>query len=480
MKVLLIQPAKIDEQGITNEYLKHGRYKILKKRNSLRQISLPPLGLLYLGTPLKLAGHDVQIIDTPTLRLTNEEIVQEAIEYKPDLIGLSLYSNSLRVSYLLSQCLRRKLNVPILIGGPHANSMPDMTLKEFTGVDYVIRGWCDFSIVPFVEFLDHKRPIDEVPGLCYFANGSIVKNPTKDLPNNLDEVPIPDRSILKDMYAKGLYYNILSRRRNFDVLMTSRNCPFSCKFCYNLGGHKMLSHSPQRVVSEIRSIVNRGGNAIEIMDDTFTVDRKRTEKIFDLLEEEKFDLEFRIRSRVTLIDEKFLRRFKNIGGRAVSYGMESGSEHVLKLLNKGTTVAQNRKACEITKKAGIICHTTWLVGFPGETKENMQETFRFVKEIAPSTFNFGMLDPIPDTAVYNEARMNGTLVGEWGVHSISKPFAKNREWGSRDELRIALKKGVRSLYFDYRFLFQSFKLFLLTMNFRLLRYGLGLIYNKYW
>ena len=152
------------------------------------------------------------------------------------------------------------------------------------------------------------------------------------------------------MYKNNMYYNITSTAKKVDVLMTSSDCPFNCYFCQNLTGHKFLTHSPERVVEELDNMVSRGIKAVEIMDDTFTFKRSRVEKIFDLIERRNYDLEFRIRSRVNLIDEDLLRRFKRIGGRAISYGMESGSDKILKSMNKGTTVKQNEEACRLTRK----------------------------------------------------------------------------------------------------------------------------------
>src|SRR3990172_2438449 len=128
-------------------------------------------------------------------------------------------------------------------------------------------------------------------------------------------------------------------------------------------------------------MVARGIDAIEIMDDTFTFNRRRADQILDRIIEKAWDLELRVHSRVDHIDMPLLRKLKRAGTRAISYGMESGSDPVLRLMRKKTTVAQNEEACRLTKKAGILCSTSWILGYPGETREMLEETFRFVARV---------------------------------------------------------------------------------------------------
>ena len=132
MKVFLIQPSELSSDEITNEYKNHGRVKVLQDKNRYnRIITLPPLGLMYLAAPLLRKGHKVKILDAYTLQLNNGEIVQEAIAFQPDIIGISFYSRFIKVVYLLTQKLKATLKVPILLGGAHPTAMPDKVLEEF-------------------------------------------------------------------------------------------------------------------------------------------------------------------------------------------------------------------------------------------------------------------------------------------------------------------------------------------------------------
>ncbi|MHA2183317.1 MAG: B12-binding domain-containing radical SAM protein, partial [Promethearchaeota archaeon] len=457
MKILLIQPSEFSGNEITYEYEKIGRLKVLRDKNKYsRIITLPPLGLMYLATPMLQKGHQVKILDAYTLQLTNGEIVQEAIAFQPDIIGISFYSRFIKVVYLLTQKLKASLNVPIVLGGAHPTAMPEMVLKEFYAVDYLIRGWGEYSISQLIEYLTNQLNINSVLGLCYRKNASIIKNPESALPKNLDDIPLPNRDLLKEMYDNHLYFNIMNRRKNMDVLLTSRNCPFSCRFCFQHWGGTYYVHTPDRVLMEIQQMVERGVNAIEIMDDNFTLKRKRVDEILDRIIERGFDLEFRIRSRVDSIDRKLLRKLKKAGTRAINYGMESGSDFMLNLMNKKTTVVQNEKACRLTKKAGILCQTSWLFGFPGETRRMLEETFRFVHRILPNTFTFCVLNPLPETFVYYEAKKNGRLVGDWSVNN-NRIYVNNEEFPDHEAYDLMINKAHRKILKSFRYIIQTIK-----------------------
>jgi anaerobic magnesium-protoporphyrin IX monomethyl ester cyclase len=479
MRVVLVQPSSFISDEITVAYRRHGRYKVHEAGGKIMQISLPPLGLLYLATPMVQAGHDVQILDAWSLQLTAGETLQEIIELKPDLVGLTMYFNSVRENYQISQQLKRFCNVPIVIGGPHASAAPKFVLEKYAAVDAVFEGWGDRAGVKLLDCFAGKMAAGDVPGLWYRQKSKFAHNAPDVLPSNLDDIPIPNRSLIQGMYDRRYYYNILSRRKQMDVLMTSRNCPFKCKFCFNLGKHGYYPHSTERVLEEIVQMVNRGVDAIEILDDTFTVNRKRAEQILDKIIESGFDLEFRIRSRVNLVNEQFLRKFKRSGGRAVSYGMESGSDKVLNLMDKGTTVRQNEKACRITKKAGLICHSSWLAGFPGETPQDLQKTFALIRKILPTTFKVYPLIPIPGSHVYKDAKEKGTLVGDWDVEEPT-PSVRNEAWsGDTESFFRMLGDSSRAIYLKPRYLLQTARHILFPPSTRMIKYGffsmLGLV-----
>jgi radical SAM superfamily enzyme YgiQ (UPF0313 family) len=469
MRILLIQPSWLNSLEVSSLYKKHGTFKVLRDRGEYAtRIKLPPLGLMYLAAPLVNCDHQVRILDASTLELTNGETVREAIDFQPDLIGITLYSRFLKNVYILCGELKKKLSVPIVLGGPHVTVMPEKVLEEFESVDYLIGGWGEFSIGDFAEYLGQKVTADSVPGLCYRRSGAIVKNPPATIPENENDIPVPNRNLLNDMYEKKLYFNIMSRRRNMDVLITSRNCLFACNFCFQSG--KYYEHSAERVLKEIREMATRGVDAIEIMDDSFTLNRKRAERIVDGILEEGLDLEFRIRSRVNSLDERLLRKLKEIGTRSINFGMESGCDDLLKMMNKKTSVSQNENICRLTKKAGILCQTSWIIGYPGETRRMREQTLAFINRILPNTVTCNYLVPYPGTKVYQEARQNDTLVGEWSIHSDDIYIARE-EFPDIGEYRSMVVEAQNNILTGFAFIIQTLKFLAGNLNHRLVIYG---------
>ena len=478
MKILLINFPINNEPAITSAYKKYGKLKVAYSGpQQFLEVVLPPIGLMHLAPPLLAAGHDVKILDAASLELTQGETIQELRDYGPELVGISIYYHNFREVYPLTQRIQEVTDAPIILGGPQASSIPEIILNEYDTVDYLIKGWAEWSIVPMIDMMFNGGSKDDVQGLCWLENGELKMNPPASLPKNLDELPFPARHLLQDEYDNHIYFNVLSRRKNMDILVTSRNCPFNCKFCYNVSGHGHYVHSPEYVIREMRELVNRGVNAIEIMDELFTANRKRVNKILDLIEQENFDLEFRIRSRVDHVDEELLHRLKKVGTRAVSYGMESGVDRVLGIMNKKTTAAQNEAACRMTKEAGLIAHSSWVMGHPGETDEEREQTFQFIRRVAPTTFNINILIPVPDTTYFNEAVEDGTIVGEWSVHAESFPYIQpTGDYRDIEHFTKVVHKRAFQEYRYWKFVLRTLKYLMFPPNIRLLKLGMKMFF----
>lgn len=481
MKVQLINYPINSNENISPEYKKFGKYKVAHAGPSqFMEVSLPPIGLMTLAPHLMNAGHDVNILDAATLELTMGDTIEEIKKYKPDILGVSIYYHNFRDVYTLTGKVKKIMDIPIILGGPQASGMPEKTLDEFKDVDAIMRGWGEFSIVQMIDYVvNGKGNPDEILGLGIRDNGGYRLAPLATLPKDLDDLPKPNRSLLEQEYKHHIYFNVLSRRKNMDILVTSRNCPFACKFCYNVSGHGHYTHTPERVIEDIRELVDRGVDAIEIMDELFTARRKRVDRILDLLEKENFDLEFRIRSRVDHVDQDLLNRLKKAGTRAISFGMESGVDRVLGIMNKKTTAAQNEAACRMAKKAGLIVHSSWVMGHPGETDEERERTFQFIRRIKPTTFNVNILIPTPDTQYFKEAVEDGSIVGEWSVHEPNNPYiAPTGDYKDINEFTRVVHKRVFQEYRNWKFVLRTLKLVLLPPNMRLLKLGLKMFFTS--
>jgi len=480
MKILLVQPSDFQTDEITTYYKSYGHLKVLQPGGKYvnRMVSLPQLGLLYLATQLKNHGHTVKILDAWALQLTNGEVVQEALAFNPDLLGISFYSRYCSQVYSLTNQLKKVLNIPIVAGGPHPTTIPETVLEQYDNIDFLLTGWCEESINLFVDFLSNKLPPSEVPGIYYRYSGKILNQPYADLPKNIDVISVPDRDIIKELYDNDIFYNNFYPGVKMDAILTSRNCPYSCNYCFNLTGHKSLQHSADYVINEIDMLVNRGVKAIEVMDDHFITNKARVKTILDKIIERNYKIQFRIRARVDSVNEELIQTLKRAGVTVINYGMESGSDKVLKLMNKKTTVNQIVKACSITKKAGIFVNSFWLIGYPGENQNDFKKTIKLIDKILPNTINIGFLTPYPGTTVYKQSKENGTLVGDWGPHETNPPFVLEKGWKNLSTIESRLEfigKLNKQVKLNLRYLLQMIIIVFKQKNWNLIKYGIKYI-----
>jgi len=276
--------------------------------------------------------------------------------------------------------------------------------------------------------------------------------------------------LLAKAYEEGRYFTIMVRSRPVDTLISSRGCPFSCRFCYN-SSRNYRGRNPEAVVQELRAIRDRGIRNVEIVDDHFTTDRGRAMRIFDLILRERLGISFRIKSRVNVVDEELLRKAKAAGAYQVSYGTESGCQRILDSMNKGITVSQIAQAIDLTRRCGMDSHTSWILGYPGETPDTIEETVRFIVKMKPTTVNLAVLRPYPETEVYLQSKEEGTLRGDWNPNAQEMPWIQLPWVRSRADLERKVSQAQRHIYLRPHYLIQYGFRSIRNANWSLLQYA---------
>ena len=374
----------------------------------------PPLALLYLATSLEAAGHEVSVIDRDAYASDYPGFIEKIRNYEPDLVGMPIFTLTPVFKAVREVCrdLREKLPDAIfLAGGPSSTALPEETLQWYPEIDYVLQGEADITICDLMDQLDRNVADPDVPGLCYRRNGAVHSIPRADPPADLDALPIPDRKFVWDNFKSNTYWR-LDHKGPVDLIVTSRGCPFNCRFCFKTE-KKFRYRSAENVMSELEYLASIGNKNIDIEDDLFTANKKRCLSICRMIQDAGLSLKLKARSRVDTIDEEMLHEMRNAGVHTVVYGIESGSDRILKAMGKKTSVERNFEVVKMTKKAGLRCHCDILVGFPGEDEESIRGTEKFLKKACPSTMLTSAMMPWPCTPVFDEAKSNGTLVGKW-------------------------------------------------------------------
>jgi len=420
---------------------------------------LPPLGLAYIAAVLEKNGHKVKVIDGIAEEISIKQISEEAKNF--DFVGITATTAIIKRAYETAEAIKEVANIPVIIGGPHATALPEEVAKK-KFVDFAVLGEGDFAMSELIDAINKKKNIDNVPGIAYLKNNQVKFTVSRPLIKNLDDVPLPARHLL----PMGKYKNTEARssKQPSYSMISSRGCPFNCSYCNKkIFGRQFRAHSPERVVEEMQLLKEKyGARQISIYDDNFTVDKKRVEQICRLLKEKNLNIPWDCEARVDCVDEGLLKEMKSAGCELIAYGVESGSERVLKSIRKGFTKEHMKTAFKWTKNAGISIRAYCIIGLIGETKEDIKQTITFVKELDPDIASFTFLVPFPGTDDYTTAQTEGTFKDPhfWDSRNLpefnflEKPMYIPKDMTESDLIKLH-KYAYRSFYFRLSYILKK-------------------------
>jgi anaerobic magnesium-protoporphyrin IX monomethyl ester cyclase len=378
-----------------------------------------PLGILSVGSALKKKGYEVKLVNINEKQI--DETVKKIIEMKPDYVGLSVMTGIQTAhSAEFSKKLKRARNIPVLWGGIHPSLLPEQCIKE-NYIDYVIYGEGEMTVLEFTEHFLGDGNFGGIFGLAYKKNGKIFINPERSLLENLDDWRL-------DFGLLDLEQFIFPLRKYKRVVAykTSRGCPFGCGFCYNYQFNKSRwrTWSEEAVLEDIQFIKNKYKiEAIKFYDDNFFVNKERALSLLRAI-----DLPAHVEVRIDFIDDALAAELKELKIFDMLIGLESGSEKMLKLIDKRFTVEQLISGVKSIAKYGLHATYSFIVGLPTETKEDFKATIKLmyqVYKIHPRAgFTLGAYLPYPGSKLY-----------EFSLAQGFKPPEKTEEWGKIDRFR---------------------------------------------
>lgn len=409
MRILLVYPPFYRLIGFYNRYF--------------------PLGLVSIGTVLQRAGHEIRVYDADfnespsamdyarlpdyypaylnSFRDGDNPVwaeVRETIAWeRPDVVGISIWTSYAAAAFRVAQ-ISKAVNpsCPVVMGGPHATVKAEEILRISPAVDYVVRGEGEVTIVELVEELARgSGNPGGIKGLSFRDAGGIRHNPPREKIRDLDVLAVADRSLLM---SEPTYSS-----EDMGLIMTSRGCPFSCSFCVT-ETRQVRYRSIGHILDEIRLVKARYGTTqFSFKDDSFTVNKARVMAFCDALMREGLRIGWECNTRVDLVSEEMLLRMKRAGCNSIKVGVESGSESVLKAMNKGISLDQVSRAAGWLRKAGIHWTGYFLMGTPGESLKDVYKTLDFMYELRPDFASIGVYEPFPGTAMFEEGRKRGLV-----------------------------------------------------------------------
>lgn len=376
---------------------------------------VPPLGILYIGTFLKENGHEAWVYDVNSKK--EEEILQEIKKRNPDIIGLTSMTTNYDITKKFNKRLRKVCPYAYYCwGGIHATALPIDTMEE-NKLDFLIYGEGEETILDVCNRIKEKKRnkkrginLQNVKGVYYYHEGKIIRNLPRPFIEDLDSLPFPDRTLLKNFKAylapPGLIR--LQYHKSTTSMFTSRGCCYNCIFCASklVLGRKIRKRSPKNIIDEMRYLNKTFGiTGINFFDDTFGTDKGWVKKFCEEFKKSKLDMIWCCQTRVNIAqDLETLCLIKDAGCMQVDIGCESGSDKILKVLKKGITTKMILKSFHNLKKLKIASFCTFIVGSPGETKEDIKKTAELAKKAPHGGVSFLILVPYPGSPLYKMAK----------------------------------------------------------------------------
>lgn len=418
----------------------------------------PPLGLLYIAASLRQqGGHTVEVLDAPVENIGYDTLVEAVRERSPDLVGITAMTFTLIDVMKTVQVVKSvSTGIKVVLGGVHATLYPRETIS-LAGIDFVIMGEGEKTFVQLVNHIDDDNYLGTLPGVCFRRDGKVIENKQGEFIHDLDSLPFPARDLVP--YKK--YTSILSERSPITTMFTSRGCPFGCTFCYRPHmGSRFRARSAANVVDEMELCVSMGIREILFYDDTFTIDRNRVLAICDEIMKRGLDCVWDIRTRIDTVDEEMIKRLKKAHCARIHYGVEAGTDKILRFLRKGITLKQVEDTFRMTRKYGIDTLAYFMIGSPSETKEDILATIAFAKKIHPDYAHITITTPFPGTDLYRLALEEKVIEKDYWRDFAQDPGAgvQSRYWEkelSRKELLALLTSAYKDFYLRPQYIFSS-------------------------
>jgi len=407
----------------------------LEERIHEEDVKVPPIGLYYVGAVLRENHYDCEILNWHHINRT-PELVRETLAAKaPDVIGFSvLHANRWGAIEIARIAKEIHPGVKIVFGGVGATLLWRHFLTHFDEVDFCVLGEGEYSFLKLVQAIDAHdlNATEKIPGIAFKKRGAAVKTGEAVRIDHLDLLPDPS--------AHFTYQHVSS----------TRGCPGNCTFCGSprLWGRKVNFHSPEYFVAQIERLYHKGVRFFYVSDDTFMLKKAHAMAICKKIVEKNLRISWAAISHVNYVDQELLSWMRRAGCTQISYGVESGSPRIRRLLNKNIRTERIRTAFSMTTRYGILPRAYFIYGCPGENWDTIQETIDLIHEIRPLGAIFYILDIFPGTALYEDfVKRSGATDDIW-LKQIEDIMYVETDPRLNQELILAFGRRLRTAFYE--------------------------------
>ncbi|MDD5629617.1 MAG: radical SAM protein, partial [Elusimicrobia bacterium] len=444
-------------------------------------------GLGYIAAVLERAGIEVRIVDclvagwerrVPVrpgifrIGLSFDEIAKIIGDFQPDMVGANILFTTQRENGHEIFRLAKKADsrVVCVAGGAHPTVMPELVLKD-ENVDYVVLGEGEQTILDLVACLDGARELAALDGIAYKDKGLIKVIPKTRFIEDLDSLPFPARHLMDLKSYFGLKSSHGARAKNrFSPIITSRGCPAKCTFCsaHQVWGRRFRPRSPENIIAEMVHLKEEYGiEEIMLEDDNANLNPARAERLFDLMVEKRLDFVWDTPNGVSAwaLTERVLDKMKRSGCRKVNLALETGNQHVMDhVIKKPVNLQKVKPLIAHARKIDLDVNIYLILGLPGETMEQMWDTFRLARELGIYRPFISIATPYPGSELHETCLKNGYLSEDFSLDDLyirSFPIS-TKDWTGEQVQRL-FEQGQRYLLRAYmkdrplEFLAKSFR-----------------------
>lgn len=458
MKILLIKPGIFENDS-----------KDLMSNSS----TMPPLGLLYLGAVLEKEDHNVEILDFCMEKISEVKLKNALMS--TEAVGMTIYSddNFNPHNNITNKIKEIDPDIPIIIGGPHCTFVKQQSLNDISKADICVIGEGERVILDIAKSIQGEKKLADIHGIYYKENGSVFPGKPLDIIKNLDDLPFPARHLVEkyDYSNFSFGYSFKGKVAN---MITSKGCPFQCRFCSRYGNiikdWGFRNRSAENVVNEIIEISEKYKSVV-IVDDNFLANKKRANNIFDMLLKTNLDIEFLIEgTRIDTADRELYLKMKKAGVKYIFYGLESGNQDVLDFYNKNITLKQIKKTVSLAREMDFFIGASFIFGAPMETKKHIENTIKFACSLPLDRVSFVPLIYRMGSSLWTEAVKNKKIKPD--QYEVLADSNHNLSNFTADELIQYTSNAFTTFYFRPGYIFKQTLKTLIRKDYKFIKYGI--------
>ncbi|MBW2993395.1 B12-binding domain-containing radical SAM protein [Candidatus Woesearchaeota archaeon] len=437
-----------------------------------------PLGILYVAACLEKENFDIEVIDS-NFDESAVNIAKKALSLKPEIIGLGSTTPQFIHALNIASEIKKTSNIPIILGGVHPTILPQEVLRN-NCVDFAVIGEGEETFPELCMALMNNKPLTNIHGIGYKDKDKIIFTKPRELITDLNSLPFPARHLLpsKWYFAPPRIRGVWTK--STATIMASRGCPYRCIYCSShlMFGRRVRFRTPENIIKELKHLREKYKiDSVWFADDTFTLNPEWVTKFCNLLKQQKWkNFKWAAQARVNTVSYNLLKLMKSAGCVQLDFGVESGSPRILKILKKDITPEKVIEAFRISKKAKLLRFASFMIGIPGETEKDLEQTEKLALRIKPDYTDFLYTVPYPGTELFDLAKKHGVLdnVADYSKWILGKqtdkpvmyttiPKEKLIKWRSRLHNHFFFR-NYKTFLGNPKFLFGGIKIFLTGIN----------------